>query len=123
MGNQGSFIHSDNANADKNVSLEEAAKAAIINDSIHKNMLIVKLEMVRAWMSVYPQFNRVLNQSHDYGAPQFSTSNAKVFDDDTAWHQEDDDEENEENKNKESRGMYRLWRLGNKLYSNCHATM
>ena len=107
-----------------NIPIEEAAKltakstaeAAIKNDSIHRNMILVKLDLVATWMKLYPQFDKVLNQSQDYGI--------------------DDDDENKsadsprQNGNKDDtsylsskRGMVHLSKLGDKLYLNCYETL
>jgi len=96
-----------------NVAIEEAAKttarstakAAIINDSIHKNMILVKLDLVNCWISLFPEFDKVLNQSKDYG-------DTKEVEDD------DQDDINIYNENK--RGMVLLARLGQKIYLNAY---
>eukprot|EP00483_Globobulimina_turgida_P003896 UN03904 len=99
-----------------NISLEEAAKitakstakAAIINNSIHKNMILVKLALVDCWMKLYPAFDKILNQSKDYGPDIDDTDNAYEMD---------------ININMDKRGMAHLARLGDKLYLNCASTL
>lgn len=100
-----------------NISIEEAAKqtakstaqAALDNDSIHKNMILVKLDLVSTWIKLYPQFDRVLNQSREYGA-------------------DDDDDRNIINNDDISsslsaRAMIHLSKLGDRLYINCHDSL
>ena len=96
--------------ANSNISMEEAAKAtaksraqaALVHDTIHKNMVLVKLDLVATWMKLYPQFDRVLNQSQDYGVV---------------------DDNNDENDLSSSRGMVHLSKLGDRLYLNCYDSL
>ena len=57
----------DSGMARRVLSLEEVAEqTAMSNDTIHKNMVLVKLALVAFWMLLCPDC--MLNQSQDYGA-------------------------------------------------------
>ncbi len=104
----------------KNIA-QNTATAAISNDSIHKNMVLVKLDLVDCWMKLFPYFDKILNQSQEYG----------IINDD----EDEDDEERKinDNNNKNNntqlydvnsrRCMVHLSLLGDKLYINTLQTL
>jgi len=120
--------------ANSNIPIEEAAKltarstakAAIVNDSIHQNMVLVKLDLVAAFLKLFGAFDKVLNQSQDYGVDDED-------EDDRMGHNEhrhngggggaDHSELSHRAADHSRRGMVHLSRLRERVFSDCHSTL